>query len=155
MDEHADWSPPHSHDPNPAPPSDDASFVLRVASATIRLTPDDLRQLPQQTVADCLIVSTGHPASGPFTFGGVALIEMINHYVNDPWLLVDVKSDDGFGARLSAAELRQATERPALLALTIDGQPLTRGEGLVRLIVPSETDDALRQVKWVGEIGVR
>ncbi len=155
MDEHTAWSPPHSHEPNPAPPSDDTSFVLGSDSLSIILTPDDLRQLPQQTIADCLIVSTGHPSSGPFTFGGVALLSLIDHYVNIPWMEVDVKSDDGFGARLTAVELRQAGDRPALLALTIDGRPLTRAEGLVRLIVPSETDDALRQVKWVGEIWVR
>ncbi|MCB0075748.1 MAG: molybdopterin-dependent oxidoreductase [Caldilineaceae bacterium] len=44
--------------------------------------------------------------------------------------------------------------RPSLLAITLDGQPLTREQGLVRLIVPTETDDALKQVKWVAEIVV-
>jgi hypothetical protein len=34
----------------------------------------------------------------------------------------------------------------------MEGQPLTREQGLVRMIVPSERDDALRQVKWVGKI---
>jgi hypothetical protein len=29
---------------------------------------------------------------------------------------------------------------------------LTRAQGLVRLIVPHERDDALRQVKWVTRI---
>lgn len=154
MDNPTDWSPPHSHEPNPAPPSNDASFVLRTGFETIRLTPDDLRQFPQRTVADCLIVSTGHPASGPFTFAGVTLLDLIERYVNDSWITVDVRSDDGFGARLSAEELRGTEGRPALLALTIDGRPLARTEGLVRLIVPGETDDALRQVKWVGEIRV-
>ncbi|CUS02035.2 protein of unknown function [Candidatus Promineifilum breve] len=155
MDEPSAWTPPHSHEPNPAPPSDDASFVLSSDTQSYRLTPEDLRQLPQQTIADCLIVSTGHPSSGPFVFGGVALLSLIDHYVNLAWVEVDVKSEDGFGARLTAEELRQAGDRPALLALTIDGRPLTRAEGLVRLIVPSETDDALRQVKWVGEIRIR
>jgi hypothetical protein len=36
-----------------------------------------------------------------------------------------------------------------------DGQKLTRRQGLVRLIVPREKDDALRQVKWVGRIVIR
>jgi hypothetical protein len=40
------------------------------------------------------------------------------------------------------------------LSYAIDGTPLTRAQGLVRLIVPSETDDALRQVKWVQRIEV-
>jgi hypothetical protein len=34
----------------------------------------------------------------------------------------------------------------------LNGQPLTRAQGLIRLIVPAETDDALRQVKWVTQI---
>ena len=41
------------------------------------------------------------------------------------------------------------------LTTWFDGQPLTRDAGLVRLIVPSETDDALRQVKWISHIEVR
>lgn len=155
MNEHAEWSPPHSHEPHPAPPSDDDTFLLRFGSEIVRLTPDDLRRFPQQTVDNCLIASTGHPASGPFTFGGVALLALIERYVNIEWAIVDVMSDDGFGARLATAELQQAVERPALLALTIDGRPLTRAEGLVRLVVPGEIDDALRQVKWVSDIYVR
>jgi hypothetical protein len=39
-----------------------------------------------------------------------------------------------------------------LLATARDGIPLTRADGLVRLIDPRETNDALRQVKWVAEI---
>lgn len=155
MDDHTDWTPPHSHDPNPEPPSTDATFFLRVGAETILLTPEKLSSLPQRSIADCMIASTGHPPSGPFTFGGVTLLHVVERYVNSSWVEVDVMSEDGFGARLKAAELQQAAERPALLALTIDGRPLTRPEGLVRLIVPSETDDALRQVKWVGEIIVR
>ncbi len=50
------------------------------------------------------------------------------------------------------ADLAAEGERPSLLAYIKDGVSLTRAQGLVRLIVPSETDDALRQVKWVGRI---
>jgi hypothetical protein len=39
-----------------------------------------------------------------------------------------------------------------LLALARDGVPLTREQGLVRLVDPRETDDALRQIKWVAQI---
>ena len=63
-------------------------------------------------------------------------------------------SADGFGNRVLARELPQPPARPILLATHIDGQPLTRQAGLVRLIVPNETDDALRQVKWVARIEV-
>jgi hypothetical protein len=36
----------------------------------------------------------------------------------------------------------------------LDGAALTREQGLVRLIVPSERDDALRQVKWLATITI-
>ncbi len=73
---------------------------------------------------------------------------------NTPWSQVEVVSADGFGNRVLADELRRATSRPIILATNINGQPMSRQQGLVRLIVPSETDDALRQVKWVGRVTV-
>jgi DMSO/TMAO reductase YedYZ molybdopterin-dependent catalytic subunit len=150
----SDWSPPHSHDPNPGPPSVDPTFRLVIGAVAIVLGVDELRALPQTELPGCIIHSTGHPATGPFTFSGVALLALIDRYVNDEWATVDVLSADGFGARLTAEELRRETSRPALLAIARDRRPLDRAAGLVRLIVPSETDDALRQVKWIGEIQV-
>jgi DMSO/TMAO reductase YedYZ molybdopterin-dependent catalytic subunit len=71
------------------------------------------------------------------------------------WRYVDVISADGFGTRVFAKEAQTpTTTRPILLSYAIDGMPMTRAQGLVRLIVPSETDDALRQVKWVQRIEV-
>ena len=67
---------------------------------------------------------------------------------------MEVVSGDGFGTRALRTELTEPTPRPILLAHTLDGQPLTRADGLVRLIVPSETDDALRQVKWVAQVRI-
>ena len=55
-----------------------------------------------------------------------------------------------------ADELHQPSPAgPILLAYAINKQQMTRQQGLVRLIVPSAKDDALRQVKWVGRINVR
>ena len=71
-----------------------------------------------------------------------------------PWHYVDLVSADGFGTRLTPADLAAEDERPSLLAYMQDGVPLTRAQGLVRLIVPSETDDALRQVKWLATITI-
>jgi hypothetical protein len=148
----SDWSPPHAHDPNPTPPSVDPTIILFSRGDGIRLTPADLDAMPQQSVPGCFIVSTGHGASGPFTFGGVALSYLLERYGDGQWSAADVFSADGFRTRVSRDELRAAAVRPILLAMTIDGRALTREEGLVRLIVPSETDDALRQVKWVSTI---
>jgi hypothetical protein len=152
MNEH-DWSPPHSHNPNPTPPSADPTIIVVLPTDEGRLTPDDLNAMPQQAVPDCYIVSTGHGTSGPFIFGGVPLVQLLECY-GGRWSAADVISADGFRTRIVRDEMNAATTRPILLATMIDGRALAREEGLVRLIVPSETDDALRQVKWVSEIRV-
>ena len=152
------WLHSHPHEPNPRPPTADASFVLQVPQGT-PLTVDlsTLQALPCVTVSNCYIVSTGHGASGPFAFGGARLLDLLNQFlpVNTRWQTVDVVSADGFGTRLTPADLPADDSRPVLLAYLLDGAPLTRAQGLVRLIVPSESDDALRQVKWVTRIEVR
>lgn len=152
MNSDLDWTPPHSHDPNPLPPTADTTVFLFTRDQVIPLTLEELQQMPQRAVPDCYIVSTGHGTSGPFSFAGVPLVEIINVYANSPIEFVDVMSADEFRTRLRADELSWPTERPIILALSVGGRHLTRLEGLVRLIVPQENDDALKQVKWVREI---
>lgn len=148
------WLHGHAHEPNPAPPSVDAGFVLHAPDGQeFALTPDDLARLPQTLVANCIILSTGHPASGPFTFGGVHLADLLAEYGVSGWAFADVVSGDGFGTRILAPEA-ESPASPILLATACDGKPLSRTQGLVRLIVPAETGDALRQVKWVARIEV-
>jgi hypothetical protein len=148
---------PHSHDPNLKPPSYDPAFRLILPGGSERpLTPDDLETLPQTAVPDCYIVSTGHGTSGPFTFGGVTLSALIDVYHHKPWQIAEIVSADDFGCRVLADEARPSQAKtPILLATHINGRPMTREEGLVRLIVPSEREDALRQVKWISVIRVR
>ena len=148
---------PHAHDPNPAPPSVDADFGLTLPDGSQRpLTPADLASLPAVTVADCFVVSTGHGTSGPFAFTGPRLVDFVAHFWQDAWDQVEVISGDGFGTRVLRTELDDpGVTRPIILAVKMDDLPLTRAQGLVRLIVPSETDDALRQVKWVGQVNVK
>ena len=154
--ETADPLQPHSHDPNPAPPTDDPMFELVLPNGRSQtISVQDLRQLPIVSVTDCYIISTGHGSSGPFTFAGAMLLDFVNHYCNEPWSQVEVVSADGFGNRVLTEELYQPDPAgPILLAYEMNGQPLTREKGLVRMIVPSERDDALRQVKWVGLVKV-
>jgi len=152
------WVHGHAHEPNPAPPSPDTAFLVRLPNGkTLSWDVVDLLALSPTTVATCYIVSTGHSTSGPFTFTGVRLHDFLTQLlpVGEVWHTVDVISNDGFGTRLTRTDLLQEpAQRPALLAYTLDGQPLTRAQGLLRLIVPTETDDALRQVKWVAQIVV-
>ncbi len=144
--------PPHAHDPNPAPPSDDPAFRLVMPNGAQTVTLKRLRHLPGHTLPSAHIHSTGHPPSGPFAFGGVTLKALIQHLAPGRWSAAIVLSADGFGTQVQPAEWEDESARPILLAHTIDGQPLSREQGLVRLIVPSETDEALRQVKWVVEV---
>lgn len=151
-----DWVHHHPHDPNPAPPGEEASFSLILPNGVVyRLSVPEIEALPFSEIENCLIVSTGHGTSGPFCFGGVRLLTLLDAFLptDQAWTYLDVQSGDGFGTRLYASELQhELPERASLLAWQIDGTPLTRQQGLVRLIVPSETDDALKQVKWVAQI---
>lgn len=141
----------HGHNPNPSPPSDDPTLRLITPDGVQTVTLDRLRRLPVIELPPGIIHSTGHPASGPFVFAGVALGALIAALAPGEWSAAEVVSADGFGTRVARAEWAEG-ERPILLAHRRDGLPLTRREGLVRLIVPSETDEALRQVKWLSEI---
>ncbi len=157
MHDNRDPLQPHAHEPNPEPPSADPSFELVLPDGrTQTITVSDLEKLPETAVPNCYIVSTGHGTTGPFTFSGVTLQEFAQVYASDGWSQAEVISADGFGNRVFAEELaRPDAAGPIVLAYKVDGRPLTRQEGLVRLIVPSERDDALRQVKWVGVIRLR
>jgi hypothetical protein len=152
---------PHSHEPNPEPPTEDPTFLLEQADGNlVNVTVDMLADLPRSMVADYYIVSTGHGTSGPFQFTGVSLRDFARRLVGDgsSWSSLEVIAADGFGTRILRRELLGSPSRHSnsiLLADTIDGRPMTRREGLVRLIVPGERGDALRQVKWVDRIRVR
>ena len=151
---------PHAHDPNPEPPSTDPTFVFSDPFGNQQLVLlSNLKRLPQTSLPNCFIVSTGHGTSGPFTFTGVTLLNFIQSRLpaGTRWSQVEVVSADGFGNRVLAAELHhpQPADRPILLAYAMNGREMNRQQGLVRMIVPGETDDALRQVKWVGQIVVR
>jgi DMSO/TMAO reductase YedYZ molybdopterin-dependent catalytic subunit len=152
------WVHGHAHDPHPAPPTSDPAFVLVLPDGVeMVVSPVDLERYPLTSVPECYIVSTGHGTSGPFSFGGVRLFDLLQAHLGGEraWSHVDVISADNFGTRIRAGELiGTQTTRPIILSYLIDGVPLTRAQGLVRLIVPSETDDALRQVKWVARIEV-
>lgn len=156
-DQEPNWVHGHAHEPNPLPPGADADFLLCGPGGESRLiTLSMLYELPQTTVADCYIVSTGHGTSGPFAFRGVRLVDLLAACLpaDRVWHQLDVISGDGFGNRVAAHEVAAEGERPFLLATHIDGIALRREAGLVRLIVPTEVNDALRQVKWVARIEV-
>lgn len=148
---------PQAHDPNPEPPSSDPTIILTMPNGRERsISVADLKLLPSVSVHDCYIVSTGHGTSGPFTFTGISIEQFSISFIPEQWTQLEVVSADNFGNRIWRHEVELSEQKkPILLAYEIDGRPLSRKEGLVRLIVPSETDDALRQVKWVHRIQAR
>ena len=147
-------SPPHSHRPAPHPPDEDASLRIEGPGiGVVCLDVKTLNALPALEQADCYIVSTGHGTSGPFSFSGPSLATVANHCEIQPFNFVEVSSGDGFFTVLKRQEvLESRLGQTAMLALAKDGQPLSRAQGLVRLIVPTERNDALKQVKWISKI---
>ena len=95
--------------------------------------------------------TTDHGDHGPYLLEGVTLKDLLAKV--PAWSQVEVISADGFGNRVFRSELN-AGDNPVMLYYRSDGELLTRQNGLLRLVVPSETDNALRQVKWVRELKV-
>jgi hypothetical protein len=155
---HPDWLERHEHEPNLVIPDGDPAIVVNQPDGALRtMLLMDLLALPVSSVANCFIVSTGHGVSGPFLFAGARLLDLLRAvgWTDQGWQHVDVISADGFGARLFAHEITvHDVTRPILLSHHLNDAPMTRDQGLVRLIVPSETDDALRQVKWVARLHI-
>lgn len=149
---------PKSREPNFIPPTADPAFLLHLPGGIEKhFDLPDLQEYPRSSISDCYIVSTGHSSSGPFVFSGVALIDFIdlNLGSGSEWNQVEVISADDFGVRISFRELVDPDPAgPITIADARDGILLTRSLGLFRLIVPSERDDAIRQVKWIRKIRV-
>ncbi len=144
---------PHSHDNNTKPPHTDPSILLILPTLElITLTLDDLRALPRTQFA--YEYTTDHGKHGPYQLEGVTLADLMGRYWPGPFVSVEVMSADQFGNRLFPDELMGGKHNPPLLCDMSDGESLTRENGLVRLVVPSEIDNALRQVKWVATIRI-
>lgn len=149
------WLDAHGHDPNPQAPPGNGAFLFTAGNVQQRIDLNFLQALKFTEIAGCHIISTGHGRSGAFRFGGVLVAEFLASLLSTSAQIVeaDFEGADSYGTRLDAAMLH-ASHGP-LLAYTLDGAPMQRAQGLVRLIVPGEEDDALRQVKWLATVVVR
>ena len=150
---HDDPLQPHSHDNNIAIPSDDPAITVSLPDGESRtLSLAALQALPATQYS--YSYTTDHGPHGPYIVGGVTLLALILSLWDGAWHEVEVLSADGFGNRIVASEVSAPSGDPILLCYATDGEQLSRQHGLVRLVVPSETDNALRQVKWVQKINV-
>lgn len=141
---------PHRHDNNLVIPGENTSIGLFInEEQTATLTLDSLATYPQRALT--YSYTTDHGPHGPYVLRGVALSGVISAEILPRITEIEVISADGFGNRIYANELHDS-ERPILLCTHSNGQPLSRQHGLIRLVVPSETDNALRQIKWVATI---
>ena len=147
---------PHSHDNNPTPPDHDLTLTLVRPNGTRHtITAEALRREYPTAEIPAYGYTTDHGRHGPYHLRGVALLTLIQQEVAEAWTAVVVLSADGFGNQLTAAELQNPDPAgPVLLCYESDGRPLGREQRTIRLVVPSETDNALRQVKWVREVRV-
>lgn len=147
---------PHSHANNPVPPDVDTTIQLYLPNQDlIEITLEDLDTNYPQSVIQSYTYQTDHGRHGPYRLEGVFLEDLITQHLEQDvdWNQIEVLSADGFGNRIYKSELLEASEA-ILLCLKSNGATLTRQHGLVRLVVAFETDNALRQVKWVRTINV-
>ena len=148
---------PRSHIPHSHPPGKNPS--LRITAPNLEpicVGIDALSALPALEQTDCYIVSTGHGTSGPFRFAGPTLAALASRCGIAEFESVRVTSGDRFFTILTAQEVALSHPGSAvMLALYLDGHPLSREQGLVRLIVPTEKRDALKQIKWVSHLEFR
>ncbi|MEM7798492.1 MAG: molybdopterin-dependent oxidoreductase [Chloroflexota bacterium] len=150
---------PHSHDNNPLPPDDNTTLQLTLFGGSPQEIPlNTLRENFPQAEIPAYQYTTDHGVHGPYRLIGVALGRLIELYLGEEerWTEAEVVSADGFGNRIYAEEADPSLPGdPILLCYASNGRELSRAHGLVRLVVPSETDNALRQIKWVREINVK
>ena len=141
---------PHSHDNNVIIPDDPVTLLLTIGDLTLHeISLEALARYPQSSLI--YRYTTDHGPQGPYTLSGVALEDIIPAGFTESLHEVEAISADGFGNRIDSAEIFDRDKR-ILLCTHSDGEPLSRQHGLIRLVVPSETDNALRQIKWVKTI---
>lgn len=137
---------PHSHSNNTTPPDDNTDISLLLPAGEVKtLTLEALQQYPATHFAYSYV--TDHGTHGPYQLTGVRLLDLLDGV---SWAQLEVISADGFGNRILREEL--GADNLVMLYYASNGELLSRQNGLVRLVVPSETDNALRQIKWVREV---
>ena len=141
---------PHRHTNNTVVPSGDPGITLHLGQTRKHLSLEELQRYPATTLT--YSYTTDHGDHGPYELTGTLLSDLVEAFYS-AWTAAEVLSADGFGNRVVRREV--GPENRVLLCYRANGEPLSREHGLVRLVVPSETDNALRQIKWIRDIYVK
>lgn len=136
---------------HPHPEMDAAQYRLRVDGMVLHadmFTVDDLLRLPRVTVDDDFTCLEGWSA-GPLHWSGVrlaTLLELVQPEAAAGWVQAAYKD--------FSLPLPMATAKTALLALSLNGEPLPVEHGApVRLLVPG--GECFTSVKWLNHLEVR
>ena len=131
----------------------DTSLALTGSDGKVKyLTITELRQLPQvelklQEAAGSVLVVRGPSVRALLTAAGAPVGQMLR----GPSLLIGVVAEgtDGYKVVFSLAELdEQFGARPAIVALTQNGRPLSAMDGPLRMIMGAEDHRA----RWVRHL---
>ena len=131
------------------------SFRLKISgrgSEPLELSLADLRAMPQRQATLPIACVEGWSASG--TWRGVSLRELLDQAGVKDFDEAEVGSlQEGGSYRSSRVTSAQAADRDTLLALELNGEPLSIDHGFpVRLIGPGRP--GVLQTKWVTEVKV-
>lgn len=132
---------------------DPKTYTLRVdglAGSPLALSIESLRAMPQVPFDEDFVCLEGWVAPDQH-WEGVPLMEVLHRAAPAPeaaWVTIEAAADD-FSLPLPVADAERA-----LLALSLEGQPLTPEHGApVRLVVPGGL--CFTSVKWVDHIELR
>lgn len=130
----------------------DANYRMEVASAdgrTRSFTIDELRALPQRS--EQLVISCVEGWSAMATWTGVPVIELLRHAGVEPGAVTVSSAQQVGGYRSSELSAEAVSDPRALLALDLEGEPLSADHGApVRLIAPNRP--GVLQTKWITRV---
>ena len=144
---------PHKHHNNTTPPEGNTNITINKPDGTsIEVSLEQLQNNYPLSIIPAYTYVTDHGVHGPYRLEGVSLKDLLAS-MHD-WSEVEVLSGDGFGNRITKAEVLDKGD-PIMLYFKTDNELLERKHGLIRLVVPAETDNALRQIKWVKTVNIK
>jgi DMSO/TMAO reductase YedYZ molybdopterin-dependent catalytic subunit len=145
----------------PEHPSDTLT-IIDLDGSKITFSADELRKMPQETEFQCICVGQHAGYIGIFDYTGVRLHDILEKAVaamgasgyRKENMYVVFRGTDGYQVVASWTELTLAeTGRRALVALSVDAKPLSKAEGLFRMVFAGDKYVG-RNVKCLEQIEI-